>query len=80
MRITRWAGTATYMVGMLLTALNIFPLNLIFGAMGGVLWCMVGIQWKDRALIIVEAASALIYLAGLVKWSFDTLAVSPIGR
>ena len=66
----RWAGTATYMVGMLLTALNIFPLNLVFGAIGGALWCVVGIKWNDRALIVVEACSAAIYLAGLLHWLY----------
>ena len=76
----RWGGTAAYMIGMVLTSLNIFPANLIFGAIGGTLWCVVGVQWKDKALIIVEAASALIYLAGLVKWSLEQLASSPIAR
>lgn len=31
----RWGGTALYLIGMVLTAANIFPLNLIFGAAGG---------------------------------------------
>jgi hypothetical protein len=66
----RWSGTAFYMIGMLLTALNIFPLNLIFGAIGGILWCLVGFAYKDKALILVEAASAAIYLAGLIVWLF----------
>jgi hypothetical protein len=57
------------MIGMLLTSLNIFPLNLIFGAIGGILWCIVGFNYKDRALILVEAASAGIYLFGLIHWS-----------
>jgi hypothetical protein len=65
----RWSGTAFYMIGMLLTALNIFPLNLIFGAIGGILWCIVGFSYKDKALILVEAASAAIYLFGLIMWS-----------
>jgi hypothetical protein len=70
--MTRWSGTGFYMVGMLLTALNVFPLNLIFGALGGLLWCLQGVKWKDRALIIVEAASAIIYLAGLIHWLVTT--------
>lgn len=65
----RWSGTIFYMIGMLLTALNIFPLNLIFGAIGGILWCIVGFSYKDKALILVEAASAAIYLFGLINWS-----------
>lgn len=64
----RWSGTIFYMIGMLLTALNIFPLNLIFGAIGGTLWCIVGLNYKDKALILVEAASAAIYLFGLLHW------------
>lgn len=64
----RWIGTILYLIGMVLTALNIYPLNLVFGMLGGTAWCLVGINWKDRALIIVEAASAGIYLFGLVRW------------
>lgn len=66
----KWAGTSTYLVGMVLTALNIYPLNLVFGALGGTLWCLVGIKSKDTALIVVEAASAGIYLFGLIVWSW----------
>lgn len=66
----KWAGTSTYLVGMVLTALNIYPLNLVFGALGGTLWCLVGIKAKDTALIVVEAASAGIYLFGLIVWSW----------
>ena len=65
----RWAGTATYLVGMVLTALNIYPLNLVFGALGGALWCLVGIKSKDLALVVVEAASAIIYVTGIGIWS-----------
>lgn len=65
----RWIGTAAYLIGMVLTAINIYPLNLIFGAIGGILWCIAGVQYKDKALILVEAASALIYLSGLILWS-----------
>lgn len=67
--MTRWAGTVAYLIGMVLTAANVFPHNLVFGALGGLLWCMVGLDAEDRALVTVEAASAAIYLAGLVSWA-----------
>lgn len=67
--MTRWAGTVAYLIGMALTAWNIYPHNLVFGATGGLLWCLVGFEARDRALITVEAASAAIYLAGLVGWA-----------
>ena len=66
---TRWLGTGFYLIGMVLTAFNIYPLNLIFGALGGAFWCLVGIKSKDMALIVVEAAAAGIYLFGLIVWS-----------
>lgn len=66
----RWGGTALYLIGMVLTAANIYPLNLIFGAAGGFAWMLVGVFWKDRALILVEAASATIYTFGLLAWLY----------
>lgn len=66
----RWGGTVLYLIGMALTALNIYPLNLIFGAAGGFAWMLVGVFWKDRALVVVEAASATIYASGLLFWLY----------
>ncbi len=65
----KWLGTITYLIGMVLTAFNIFPLNLIFSAIGGALWCIAGFIAKDKPLILVEMASAMIYLIGLIHWS-----------
>jgi hypothetical protein len=65
----KWLGTITYLIGMVLTAFNIFPLNLIFSAIGGTLWCIAGFIAKDKPLILVEMASAMIYLIGLIHWA-----------
>lgn len=67
--LIRWTGTIAYLIGMVLTSLNVFPLNLLFGTLGGTLWCLVGLKQQDKALITVEAATAGIYLFGLVNWS-----------
>jgi hypothetical protein len=65
----KWTATTLYLIGMVLTAANIFPLNLIFSAIGGTLWCIAGFIAKDKPLILVEMASAMIYLVGLIHWS-----------
>lgn len=65
----KWLGTITYLIGMVLTAANIYPLNLVMSAIGGSLWCAAGIIAKDKPLILVEMASAMIYLIGLIHWS-----------
>lgn len=67
-----WAGTVLYLVGMLLTAWNVYPLNLLFGALGGFAWFIVGVFRRDTALVVVELAAAVIYVAGLCRyyWAF----------
>lgn len=67
----RWAGTLAYLVGMVLTSANIYPLNLYFGALGGIFWAFVGVKNKDNALIVVEVAAAMIYIAGLISHYSD---------
>lgn len=64
----KWAGTLLYLIGMVFTAANVFPLNLVFGGAGGVLWALVGFKQQDKALIVVELASAGIYATGLLFW------------
>lgn len=65
-----WIGTGAYLIGMVLTAFNVYPLNLAFGALGGALWFVVGMERVDRALMVVEGAAFGIYLFGLLHWAF----------
>jgi hypothetical protein len=65
----RWLGTITYLISMVLTSLNIYPINLVFGAIGAILWCLAGLQYRDNALIVGEVASSAIYIFGLIAWS-----------
>lgn len=62
----KWTGTVLCLIGIGLTSLNIFPLNLIFGFTGSLLWSVVGIQQKDYALFIVEFVAVLMYFYGIV--------------
>jgi hypothetical protein len=63
----KWTGTALCLIGIGLTSLNIYPLNLWFGLVGSGLWALSGVQQKDYALFVVEAVAVLMYLGGLVK-------------
>jgi hypothetical protein len=62
----KWSGTVLCLVGIALTSLNIYPLNLYFGFIGSLLWTVAGIQQKDYPLIIVEFIAVLMYLYGIV--------------
>ena len=63
----RWAGTLLCLLGIGLTSLNIFPLNLWFGFIGSGLWAWSGVQQKDYALFTVEFVAVAMYLGGLIK-------------
>jgi ABC-type siderophore export system fused ATPase/permease subunit len=55
------------LIGIALTSLNIYPLNLLFGLVGSFLWTVQGYLYKDNALLIVELVAVLMYLAGILK-------------
>jgi hypothetical protein len=62
----RWSGTVLCLIGIALTSLNIYPLNLLFGLVGSFLWTVQGYLYKDNALLIVELVATIIYIAGLI--------------
>jgi len=63
----RWSGTVLCLLGIGLTSLNVFPLNLWFGFIGSGLWAWSGIRQKDWALFIVEGVAVLMYLYGIIR-------------
>jgi hypothetical protein len=63
----KWTGTILCLIGIGLTSLNIFPLNLWFGLIGSCLWAWSGVQQKDYALFTVEFVAVALYLGGLIK-------------
>lgn len=63
----KWSGTFLCLVGIALTSLNIYPLNLFFGFTGSLLWTVVGIRQKDYALFVVEFVAVLMYLYGIMR-------------
>lgn len=65
----RWGGTFLCLVGIALTSLNIYPLNLLFGLVGSLLWTVQGYLYRDYALLIVEAMAVVIYFAGVIAYT-----------
>lgn len=67
LNVYKWAGTILCLIGIGLTSLNVYPLNLLFGLVGSFLWTMVGVYTKDHALFVVEAVAVAMYLGGMIK-------------
>ena len=47
----KWASTFFILVGILLTNLNIYPLNIFVHGTGAIGWTMVGFMMGDRAIL-----------------------------
>lgn len=69
----KWTGTILCLIGIALTSLNVYPANLIFGFTGSGLWTVVGLRTKDWALFVVEAVAVAMYLAGMIKATYEIL-------
>jgi hypothetical protein len=63
----RWSGTILCLIGIAMTSLNIYPLNLLFGLVGSFLWTVQGYLYRDNALLLVELVAVFIYLAGIIS-------------
>ena len=64
----KWVSSIILIVGMVLTANNLFPWNVLVQCLGIAGWLIVSVMWNDRALIIVNAVGVAILLNGFVGY------------
>ncbi len=65
--IVKWVATVIQLVGYGLTGLNVVPWNVFAFIVGIVLWFMVGVMWKDRAIMVVHVGAFVAILAGYLS-------------
>ena len=65
---TKWYGTILCLTGITLTSYNVYPLNIVFGFFGSLLWTYAGYVQKDKPLFLVEIVAVLVYLSGIVNY------------
>ena len=73
MNTFKWIGTSICLLSILLTALNIYPANLILGFIGSAIWATAGYALDDRPLFVVEAVAVVFYFGGLVLFVAEQL-------
>ena len=66
----KWISTALVLTGILLTNLNIYPLNIFFHGLGVVGWTISGILNKDKAIITNFGLQIPLFLLGFHKLAF----------
>jgi hypothetical protein len=61
----KWVATAVLIAGTAVNSLGFYPLGPIILAIGGVLWLIVSLMWREPALIVTNAVMLATGLAGL---------------
>ena len=64
---TKWASSLVIIAGMVLTASNIYPLNMYMHLVGIIGWLVVGLAWHDQSLIMLNAVAAFIFINGIIS-------------
>lgn len=65
--VLKWGGTTLVLSGILLTNLNIYPLNIIVHGTGSLSWAMAGVVSKDRALMVNFGMQLPLFGLGYLK-------------
>jgi hypothetical protein len=65
--IVKWQATVIQLVGYGLTGLNIVPWNILAFVIGIALWFLVGVMWKDRAIMVVHVGAFVALVAGYLN-------------
>ena len=71
----KWSGTILCLLGIALTSINIYPLNILIGMIGSACWAIAGYIQDDGALLVVEAVAVAMYFLGLADYVVNALSL-----
>jgi hypothetical protein len=60
-----WLATFVLIVGVYLTAVNNYPMNIYFSLAGNFMWMVLGIMWRKPSLITIQLVVTVIYFYGI---------------
>ena len=66
----KWFSSITLIIAMMLTAVELFPMNMIIANIGFIGWLVVGMLWHDRALMVLKSISLAIYTLGIINYYY----------
>ena len=64
--VQKWTGCALVVAGAILTALNIYPLNIIILNSGTIIYMIWSWRVKEMSVFVVNVSLTLIYTLGIV--------------
>lgn len=65
--VVKWVATVIQLIGYGLTGLNIVPWNVFAFIVGIALWFLVGVMWKDRAIMVVHIGAFIAIVGGYIN-------------
>lgn len=65
--VVKWVATIVQLIGYGLTGLNIVPWNVFAFIVGIALWFLVGVMWKDRAIMVVHIGAFIAIVGGYIN-------------
>ena len=63
----KWISTVLVLTGILLTNLNLYPLNIYFHGLGVIGWTIAGLLFKNMAILVNFGLQIPIFLFGFLK-------------
>lgn len=65
-QILKWTATAILILGTAVNSLGYYPLGPVILVIGGIVWLIVAVMWKEPALIITNAVMSAVGASGLL--------------
>lgn len=62
----KWLATITLIVGTGINSLGFYPIGPIILIVGGLMWMIVSIRWKEPAMIVTNLTMSLTAIIGVV--------------
>ena len=69
-KLVKWLSTIGIICSMLLTAYNVYPLNLYIAISATLVWLVVSFVWKETSLIAMNVVALGIYLLGIFNYVY----------
>lgn len=65
-KILEWSSTVVLLIGVYLTAVNIYPMNVYISLVGNFGWLVVAVLWRKWSLLTVQLVIVALYLYGML--------------
>lgn len=61
-----WTATVTIVANAFLAAINVYPIYVYGFILANMMWLIIGVLWKERSLVWMNAGLTVIYILGLL--------------